>query len=208
MLLHKRTAPEDNKTLSNSQNFESEELSSSRDFVKKLLKESLHKLQEEEAEGHIFTRWELGACWIQHLQDQNKTEKDKKLSGEKTKNVMKVEGLGTPLRSLKNKKKNVDGTKGELQSKNLKSIANGVNGEVGSIMLPLAESQLETNANENELALRRLLTDAAFTRLKESETGLHCKVVFSSSLESYNISCLFSKACNDFLIVIDSLCKS
>lgn len=175
MLLHKRTAPEDNKTLSNSQNFESEELSSARDFVKKLLKESLNKLQEEEAEGHIFTRWELGACWIQHLQDQNKTEKDKKLSGEKTKNEMKVEGLGTPLRSLKNKKKNVDRSKGELQSKNLKSIANGVNGEVGSIMLPLAESQLETNANENELALRRLLTDAAFTRLKESETGLHCK---------------------------------
>lgn len=179
MLLHKRTAPEDSKTLSNSPKFESEDLSSAQDFVKKLLKESLDKLEEEEA-GRIFIRWELGACWIQHLQDQNKTEKDTKLSADKTKNEMKVEGLGTPLRSLKSKKKNVDGNKGELQSPNPKSIVNGINGEVDTNMSPLAESQRETIASENEIALRRLVSDAAFTRLKESETGLHCKVVFPS----------------------------
>lgn len=152
-------------------------ISSAENFVKNLLKESLSKLDEEELQGHTFLRWELGACWIQHLQDQKKLEKETKLSSEKKKNEVKVEGLGTSLRSIKNKKKKLDGSKDELLPDNLKSTANGNNGEVDNIRLPSPESQLEVNSNENEVALRRLITDDAFTRLKESETGLHSKVV-------------------------------
>ncbi|KAK3001120.1 hypothetical protein RJ639_022477 [Escallonia herrerae] len=188
LLLHKRAASEHNKMTPHSLTVEREELSSAREFVERLLSESLNKLQEEEVEGDTFTRWELGACWIQHLQDQNKTEKEKKLSSEKAKNEMKVEGLGTPLRSLKNRKKNSDGGNIELQTQNLKSTDVG-NGEVENSVSPSAESQLEVNADENELALRRLLSDAAFTRLKESETGLHCKSLqelIESSQKYYN----------------------
>ncbi|KAA8520744.1 hypothetical protein F0562_014984 [Nyssa sinensis] len=173
LLLHKRTASEHNKTAQYSQTLECEELSSARAFVERLLEESLTRLQEEEVTGDVFVRWELGACWIQHLQDQKSTEKDKKPSSEKAKKEMKVEGLGTPLRSLKNNKKNLDGNNTKLQSEN--SVADVVNGEVKTAVSPSIESQLETDANENELALRRLLSDAAFTRLKESETGLHRK---------------------------------
>ncbi|GJT00561.1 protein TSS [Tanacetum coccineum] len=83
------------------------------------------------------------------------------------KNELKVEGLGTPLRSLKNKKKDSEGN-------NMESKADdAVNGEVENYVLNLAESQLEASATENESALKKLLSDAAFTRLKESETGLH-----------------------------------
>ncbi|CAK9165776.1 unnamed protein product [Ilex paraguariensis] len=171
LLLHKRIASEQNKIPSHDQAWEHEDLSSSRDFVEALLEESLTKLQEEEISGDTCVRWELGACWIQHLQDQNKTDKDKKLPSEKAKNEMKIEGLGTPLRSLQ-KKKNSDGGSMELQSENLKSLADG---EAEKTVSPSAKSQPETKANENELPLRRLLSDGAFTRLKESETGLHCK---------------------------------
>uniref|UniRef100_A0A164TYR7 Clu domain-containing protein n=1 Tax=Daucus carota subsp. sativus TaxID=79200 RepID=A0A164TYR7_DAUCS len=173
-LLHKKSVPEDNKTLLDLQNLNHVELSSDREFVKDLLKESLSKLDEEEQKGHTFTRWELGACWIQHLQDQKKSDKEKKLSSEKTKNEVKVEGLGTSLRSLKYKK-NIVGSKDNLQPDNLSMTASDVNGEVDNVVLPSPASQQEVNANENEVELRRLITDDAFTRLKESETGLHCK---------------------------------
>lgn len=176
-LLHKKSVPEDNKTLLDLQNLNHVELSSDREFVKDLLKESLSKLDEEEQKGHTFTRWELGACWIQHLQDQKKSDKEKKLSSEKTKNEVKVEGLGTSLRSLKYKK-NIVGSKDNLQPDNLSMTASDVNGEVDNVVLPSPTSQQEVNANENEVELRRLITDDAFTRLKESETGLHCKVFF------------------------------
>ncbi|GKA08211.1 hypothetical protein Tco_0687542 [Tanacetum coccineum] len=96
---------------------------------------------------------------------------DKKVSTEKGKNELKVEGLGTPLRSLKNKKKDLEGNNTESK------VADAVNGEVENSVLDLSESQLEASASENESALKKLVSDAAFTRLKESETGLHRKVV-------------------------------
>ncbi|GMP43789.1 hypothetical protein CsSME_00013018 [Camellia sinensis var. sinensis] len=176
-LLHKQAVSEDIRAAPNSQTLECEELNSSQVFVERLLEKSLAKLQEEEVEGDIFVRWELGACWIQHLQDQKNTEKDKKPSSEKPKKEMKVEGLGTPLKSLKNSKKNSDGSNMKLQSDSSNSAVVVVNGEAENAISPSLQSQLETNANENELVLRRLLSDAAFTRLKNSETSLHCKSV-------------------------------
>ncbi|GMP61153.1 hypothetical protein CsSME_00023730 [Camellia sinensis var. sinensis] len=165
LLLPKREASELVNALPHSRTLESEERHSSQAFVERLLEKSLAKVQEEEIEGDIFVRWELGACWIQHLLDQKNTEKDKKQSTEKPKKETKVEGLRTPLRSLNNKK----------NSENLKSTLGVVNGEAENAMSPSLQAQLETNANDNELALRKLLSDAAFSRLKESETGLHCK---------------------------------
>lgn len=156
---------------------EHEELSDSSAFVERLFEESLAKLEKEDLKADQFVRWELGACWIQHLQDQKNTEKDKKPSSEKARNEMKVEGLGTPLKSLKNKKKS-DANKVKLQSENSKTSVNGAIGEAENAISPSLEPQLESNAKENELVLKRLLSDAAFARLKESETGLHCKVIF------------------------------
>ena len=178
LLLHQRTASENNKLVQHSQTLEHEELSAAQAFVEGLLEESLAKLQEEEVEKHIFVRWELGACWIQHLQDQNNIEKDKKPSTAKTKNEMKVEGLGTPLRSLKNNKKNLDGNNLKMQYEKSKTPAESVIGEAENSTLSSTKPQLEANANENELALKRMLSDAAFARLKQSETGLHRKVIF------------------------------
>lgn len=141
------------------------------------MQDSLAKLREEERDLDAFVRWELGACWIQHLQDQKKTEKEKKPSNEKTKNEMKVEGLGTPLKSLKNKKKTLDGSTADQQTENIKSATDEVKDEAEKT-LNVTESQLDSGSSENELMLKSMLSDAAFSRLKESETGLHAKVAF------------------------------
>ncbi|GJZ65556.1 hypothetical protein Tco_0622252 [Tanacetum coccineum] len=77
---------------------------------------------------------ELGACWIQHLQVQKKIKKEKKVSTEKGKNELKAEGLGTPLRSLKNKKKDLEGNNTGSKA------VDAVNGEVENFVLDLAES--------------------------------------------------------------------
>uniref|UniRef100_A0A2N9HYJ0 Clu domain-containing protein n=1 Tax=Fagus sylvatica TaxID=28930 RepID=A0A2N9HYJ0_FAGSY len=175
LLLHKTTPSEHNKPVPHMQSLEHEEISASRTFVEGLLEKSLAKLEEEELGLDHVVRWELGACWIQHLQDQKNTSKDKKPSGEKAKNEMKVEGLGTNLRSLRNNKKKTDGSNLKGQFENSRSNAEGVIGEAENSILPSIESQLETNAKENELAMKRKLSEAAFARLKETETGLHCK---------------------------------
>ncbi|KAF8380048.1 hypothetical protein HHK36_027518 [Tetracentron sinense] len=174
LLLHNKSASEHNKILPHSQNLERQELNAARAFVERLLEESLAKLQEEEAERDVFVRWELGACWIQHLQDQKNAEKDKKPSSEKAKSETKVEGLGKPLKFLKSHKKKSDGSNPKMQSDDGNSYAEGV-GEAENAKSPSTESQPENKSNENQLALKRMLSDAAFTRLKESETGLHCK---------------------------------
>ncbi|KAK7349427.1 hypothetical protein VNO77_06787 [Canavalia gladiata] len=170
LLLHNTTPQENNKPMTPIQTFESEELGASHAFVENLIKESLAKLEEEEPNMDYFVRWELGACWIQHLQDQNSTDKDKKPSLEKAKNEMKVEGLGKPLKALKNYKK-----KSDSSNPNSAYEYSKFNREAESASLPSIESQHETTAAENELAFKRMLSEEAFHRLKESGTGLHCK---------------------------------
>ncbi|KAL4326045.1 hypothetical protein GQ457_11G001660 [Hibiscus cannabinus] len=164
-LLHKTIPSELNMPALPSQVLEHEELNSSQVSIERLLEESLAKLEEEELEEKPFVRWELGACWIQYLQDQN-TQKDKKSSGEKPKNEMKLGGLGTPLRSLKNKKK----SDGDIGSGNSNSHPDAVE----NVTTASIESQLETSSRD-EPVLKRKLSEEAFTRLKESETGLHLK---------------------------------
>ncbi|XP_027932639.1 protein TSS-like isoform X2 [Vigna unguiculata] len=153
---------------------ETEELGVSQAFVERLIKESLSKLEEEEPGVDNFIRWELGACWIQHLQDHN-SEKDKKPLLGKAENEMKVEGLGKPFKALKSNKSKSDRSSVKLASENSKSHVACVNGEPESALVPSVESKHETAAAKNELVLKGFLSEAAFTRLKESGTGLHSK---------------------------------
>ncbi|KAL1561912.1 protein TSS-like [Salvia divinorum] len=174
VLLHEKATTEETKASAHSRTLESEQLEYSQAFVERLLQDSLAELWEEERDLDAFVRWELGACWIQHLQDQKKTEKDKKLSNEKTKNEMKVEGLGTPLKSLKSRKKTLDGSAVDQKNESVKSAADDVKDEAEKT-LNVTESQIDNGAIENEIMLKSLLSDAAFSRLKDSETGLHAK---------------------------------
>lgn len=169
-LLHK-SSPEQNKKTPQQQD---DELTSSREFVSKMLEESIVKLEEEEIDRDSIMRWELGACWIQHLQDQKNTEKDKKQTSEKSKNELKVEGLGKPLKSLNSSKKKTDVNSPKTP---VSSQVDAISSEADIAATTASlQSDAEKNAQENVLILKNLLSDAAFTRLKESDTGLHHKV--------------------------------
>uniref|UniRef100_A0A0E0IPG2 Clu domain-containing protein n=1 Tax=Oryza nivara TaxID=4536 RepID=A0A0E0IPG2_ORYNI len=184
MLLNDANSTGEKKTLNLPQNNKQEELIAAHSFVENLLKESLQKLEEEESEKQSFMRWELGACWVQHLQDQKNSDKDKKQGGEKEKKKVvdksaketKIEGLGKPLKALKHSKNNVDVTdKGSSLGE--KSMCDGTSSAESQKFKPSAVQlpQGESNASENESLLKDLLSDSAFTRLKDSETGLHQK---------------------------------
>ncbi|WOL02201.1 protein TSS [Canna indica] len=159
-----------------------EELSAAKIFVEELLNESLLKLEEEEYEYNNSIRWELGACWIQHLQDQNNGEKDKKQTGEKdkrqtgekTKNEIKVEGLGKPLKILKSSRKKSDFDEDKTLTADRKS-SDEIHGEIQNVNFPSREPQGESRETENACKLKDLLTDPAYKRLQESKTGLHVK---------------------------------
>lgn len=173
-LLHK-SSPEQNKKTPQQQD---DELTSSREFVSKMLEGSIVKLEEEEIDRESIMRWELGACWIQHLQDQKNTEKDKKQTSEKSKNELKVEGLGKPLKSLNSSKKKTDVSSPKTTQTSVSSQVDVVSSEAdNSATAASLQSDAEKNAQENVLVLKNLLSDAAFTRLKESDTGLHHKVL-------------------------------
>lgn len=183
-LLHKKQLQPYSKLSSHLHNLETEELHSAQIFVKRILEESLNKLQEEEDRGR-FIRWELGACWIQHLQDQITAEKEKKKSNEKAKAEKTIEGLGKPLRLVRSIKKKTDASISRVQLDEDKQ--NAVTGE--SENLKPIDHESASRALENEAALKMLLTDSAFMRLKESETGLHCKVCAKISSEIKHRTC-------------------
>ncbi|KAF7023888.1 hypothetical protein CFC21_036317 [Triticum aestivum] len=161
-----------------------EELTAAQTYAENLLKESLQNLEEEETGKQSFMRWELGACWVQHLQDLQKSDKDKKQGDGKEKKKMvdkavketKIEGLGKPLKALKHPKNAVDAS-GKGSSSGNKSLTDATSsGENQKVNPSSVESpQGDCIASESEILLKDVLLDSAFTRLKDSETGLHQK---------------------------------
>ncbi|KAG9448274.1 hypothetical protein H6P81_014402 [Aristolochia fimbriata] len=174
MLLHRKPSFQQGKATTSSRSLESEELNAATSFVKRVLEDSLVKLQEEEADTEAFMRWELGACWIQHLQDQITAEKDKK-QGEKTKSNSTVEGLGKPLKFLKNMQKKSESSDTKIPPSEGTTIHDVPARDTEKPKTSAADHQGDSKASDSEFELKKLLTDSAFTRLKESGTGLHDK---------------------------------
>ncbi|KAF2323203.1 hypothetical protein GH714_034116 [Hevea brasiliensis] len=67
----------------------------SRCLVRQVIKESLTKLGEMPVASERSIRWELGSCWMQHLQKQETpSDTDSKHSEEDTETKHAVKGLG------------------------------------------------------------------------------------------------------------------
>ncbi|KAM3332637.1 hypothetical protein ACQJBY_028044 [Aegilops geniculata] len=182
MLLNEANATGEKKLPT--QSHRQEELTAAQTYAENLLKESLQNLEEEETDKQSFMRWELGACWVQHLQDLKKSDKDKKQGDGKEKKKMvdkavketKIEGLGKPLKALKHPKNAVDAS-GKGSSSGNKSLTDATSsGENQKVNPSSVESpQGDCITSESEILLKDVLLDSAFTRLKDSETGLHQK---------------------------------
>ncbi|CAM0905756.1 unnamed protein product [Alopecurus aequalis] len=182
MLLNEASATGEKKIPT--QSHRQEELTAAQTFAENLLKESLQNLEEQETDKQSFMRWELGACWVQHLQDQKKSDKEKKQGAEKEKKKTvdrtmketKIEGLGKPLKALKHSKNTVDAPEKGSASGN-KILSDGTSSVESQKVRPQSVElpQGDCIASENESLLKDALPNSAFTRLKDSETGLHQK---------------------------------
>ncbi|MED6123393.1 hypothetical protein PIB30_048756 [Stylosanthes scabra] len=170
MLLHKSSTPQLSNTIQRVQSTDNEHSRSAVSLVRNVLEQSLLKLQEEPRRYNKSIRWELGACWVQHLQNQatGKTETKK---AEEAKLDPAVKGLGKQGGLLKELKKKIDNRHSKVEHGNDISTCNGV--DINK--LEASQQHLEKQDEEKETIWRQLLPDAAYTRLKESKTGLHLK---------------------------------
>ncbi|KAI3948017.1 hypothetical protein MKW92_047335 [Papaver armeniacum] len=158
MLLHKSLTHQSSPGVQRSLNADVEDLHAARSIVRKVLAESLEKVEGETTEQRTSIRWELGACWIQHLQNQASGNTESK-KAEEVKAETTVKGLGKQGGLLKEIKKKTDDKNNRMEHE---VVSNGSD-----------MSNLETS--EKETLLKKLLSEEAFLRLKESETGLHLK---------------------------------
>ncbi|XVE94173.1 hypothetical protein REPUB_Repub01dG0259100 [Reevesia pubescens] len=169
MLLHKSTTP---ASAQRSQSVDFENFHSARASVRKVLEDSLQKLQNEPSYNSGSIRWELGACWVQHLQNQvsGKTESKK---NEDVKPEPAVKGLGKQGALLKEIKKKTDIKGGKTEQS--KEVSPGNNLDINKKSEVSNQQELEKKDEEMEMMWKKLLPEEAYLRLKESETGLHLK---------------------------------
>lgn len=135
----------------------------SRILVRRVVEESFTKLKETPASSERTIRWELGSCWVQHLQKQEASVDDSsKRTPEEIITEPDVKGLGQNIKLLKKREKKesiVCSSDEKEENKNAVEI-----GEVKS------------NESNCEADLKKLISEEAFFRLRESRTNLHLKV--------------------------------
>lgn len=159
MLLHKSSTPQSSSQVHKLHGADVEDVVAAKPLVRQVLSESLHKLQEEESKQVKSIRWELGACWVQHLQNQASGKAESK-KAEEAKVEPAVKGLGKHGGLLKDIKKKSDD---KISGKEVSSSDTN-------------KKELEKQDEETEILWKKVLPEAAYLRLKESETGLHLKV--------------------------------
>lgn len=163
---------------SQSPQYEQGNSESSMCLVRKVIKESLTNL-EKSTDAVKPIRWELGSCWVQHLQKQEAPAGDKAETPNEDKAETLVKGLGKQFKSLKKrekKQKDAD-CSDDTEESNL-----GQESSVGE------QDSQESNTDPE---LKKLIPEEAFLRLKESGTGLHLKVCSSVlKSEDINFTCL------------------
>ncbi|KAI4380533.1 hypothetical protein MLD38_006711 [Melastoma candidum] len=172
MLLHKSSTPQSSCPGQRLQCSDSESLRSARLLVRKVLEESLLKLQEEPVKGNRTIRWELGACWVQHLQNQASGKNDSK-KAEEAKKEPAVKGLGKQGGLLKELKKRTD-VKGNKPEQGKESAL--INGNDNDKSNGVNQNEHDKQEEEKRMIWKSLVPEAAYQRLIESETGLHLKL--------------------------------
>jgi protein TIF31 len=137
-----------------------EQIQSAQDLVASILQKSTVTLEEEEERGPAFMRWELGACWVQHLQSEAATLKEKKDANAKESNDSDA------VSSNKAGVKAVSGLSEQSQSTDESTQDTGV-------VLPELAIPAE---------LMKHLPSCALARLNESANLLQCKVLCLDNL--------------------------
>jgi protein TIF31 len=138
-----------------------DDLESYRCIIQELVKINLTKLEETRVSSVRPIRWELGSTWVQHLQKKETDVCGKPATNDETE--LSVKGLGKQFKDLKSKSK---------KSENISAVNE-------------KDTRLHELNEEDDLGqksidglfteLKELLSEEAFSRLKETGTGLHLK---------------------------------
>ncbi|ESQ54449.1 hypothetical protein EUTSA_v10024196mg [Eutrema salsugineum] len=168
-LLHKSSTP--SSIAQRSPNADSEQIRVAKSLVRKVFEDSLQKLEAEPPRNTKPIKWELGACWVQHLQNQASSKSETKKT-EDAKPEPTVKGLGKQGALLKEIKRKID-VKAHKAEQGKDALANTVDNDNKSEAAD--QKELEKQNEEMEKMWKELVTEAAYQRLKESETGFHLK---------------------------------
>ncbi|XP_013604060.1 PREDICTED: protein TSS-like [Brassica oleracea var. oleracea] len=168
-LLHKSSTP--SSTVQRSPNADSEQIRVAKSLVRTVFEDSLQKLEAEPPRNTKPIRWELGACWVQHLANEASSKTESK-NTEDAKPEPPVKGLGKQGAMLKEIKRKID-VKSNKTEQGKDALANTVDNDSKSETED--QKELEKQNEEMEKMWKELVTEAAYQRLKESETGFHLK---------------------------------
>ncbi|CAH9075729.1 unnamed protein product [Cuscuta epithymum] len=137
--------------------------------ILEIIKDSLIKLQNKPPILKKSFRWELGSCWMQHLQKKEPTtEKDPKKVGKDGKDELLIKGLGKQFKMLKKRERK--------SSNNNATEANEAIDD--STSTPNVECILAEQTNDESSSKAEWLkyvSEEAYLRLKESGSSLHLK---------------------------------
>ncbi|XP_030525189.2 protein REDUCED CHLOROPLAST COVERAGE 3 isoform X2 [Rhodamnia argentea] len=136
------------------------------DLVQKITKQSLTELEEEPIHSERSIRWELGSCWIQHLQKKEAPSENLSINPDNIdEDEQAVKGLGKQFKLLKKRERKQNAT----------ATSSGLGGNDTS---PSADSNLVAQTHgesTSEAELRKSIPEEAFVRLEEMGSGLHLK---------------------------------
>ncbi|OIW19851.1 hypothetical protein TanjilG_27217 [Lupinus angustifolius] len=203
ILLHKSSTPQSSNATQRNQSTDFEYSRYSQSIVRKVLEQSLLKLKEKPTRHSKSIRWELGACWVQHLQNQATCKNEPKKADE-AKVEPAVKGLGRQGGLLKELKKKIDTKNSKVEQGKDISTCTGV--ELNNS--DATQEELERKDEEKESMLRKLLHDAAYTRLKESKTGLHLKVELADKLPHVQSLCIHEMIVRAYKHILQSVVAS
>ncbi|KVI06069.1 Tetratricopeptide-like helical [Cynara cardunculus var. scolymus] len=183
--------------LSGSQSPQSEQSSfeSSRCLVRQVIKESLNNL-EKSADSGLPIRWELGSCWLQHLQKQEAPAGNNSERPNEDKAEAVVKGLGSQFKMLKKREKKQSDAdcSDDTEESNL--------GQESSVGEP------DSKESSSESELKKLIPEEAFLRLKESGTGLHLKVELAEKLPHIRSLCIHEMVTRAFKHIFEAVIAS
>ncbi|KAL0441654.1 UNVERIFIED_CONTAM: protein TSS [Sesamum radiatum] len=140
------------------------DVGTSRCLVQKVIKDSLTKLNDNPATAESCIRWELGSCWVQHLQKLEKPA-DNSSGSHKEDNKVEtvVKGLGKEFKMLKKREKKIPSATEEEENDAVSSSLN-------------MENNREGNKNcESDSGLLKYVPEEALLRLIDTGVGLHTK---------------------------------
>ncbi|KAL1551360.1 protein TSS-like [Salvia divinorum] len=139
------------------------DVETSRCLVQEVIKDCLTKLDKNPATAVNCIRWELGSCWVQHLQKQETpTDNTSHKDGDKVEPVVK--GLGKQFKLLKAREKKSASVYGNDEEQN-----------AGSSSVSMEDKTEDGKFCASDCELLKYVSEDAFLRLKDTGTGLHTK---------------------------------